>query len=186
MADKDPENNLLGRSRRQRLDAEALRDTMLALAGNLADCYGGPTYKGSPTSDYNYQDNQTVRSVYLPLFRNSLPEIFNVFDYPDPSMVTGHRNTSTVAPQALFMMNNGFVREQARATAQRLLAQGAKDRQAQITLIYRTVLGRVPTSGESAVALRHVGVDRNVAIDPLRFTDLIQALFASPDFRYVN
>ena len=57
--------------------------------------------------------------MYLPVFRNALPELFEVFDFADPSIVVGRRNVSTVAPQALFLMNNPFVLEQAQAAAKR-------------------------------------------------------------------
>ena len=70
---------------------------------------------------------EPCRSVYVPVFRNSLPEMFEVFDFADPSMVTGRRNVSTVAPQALFLMNHPFVMEQARLAAARLL-EGAAGR----------------------------------------------------------
>lgn len=78
---------------------------------------GGRSFPGELAEDYGYQDIGTRRSVYVPVFRNALPEIFGVFDFADPSMVVGHRNASTVAPQALFLMNHPFIVEQVRAAA---------------------------------------------------------------------
>src|SRR5262249_51051627 len=97
----DPENRLLARQNRRRLGAECLRDTMLAVSGRLTLDRGGPTYPAKLAADYHYQHTDTRRSVYAPVFRNALPELFAVFDFADPSMVTGQRNVSTVAPQAL-------------------------------------------------------------------------------------
>ena len=83
-----------------------------------------------------------------------------------------------MAPQALFLLNNGFVREQAEAAAKRLPA--GEDR-ARIVRTYRLVLGRVPSEGETAAALKHVAGAGESA-----WATLFQALFASPDFRYVR
>ncbi len=92
--------------------------------------------------------------MYLPVFRNALPEMFEVFDFADPSMVTGKRNASTVAPQALFLMNHPFVLEQAKHAAARLLAESHADDAARVTRAYRLALGRAPTDGEREVAKR--------------------------------
>ena len=100
----DPENRLLGTANRRRLDAECLRDTMLQIGGRLKlDPPGGPTYPLSMSSDYGYKGSSELRSVYVPVFRNALAEIFEAFDFADPSVATGRRNVSTVAPQALFI-----------------------------------------------------------------------------------
>ena len=120
----DPENRLLWRANRQRLDAECIRDAMLAVGGELATRDGRPDVSGRARSRTTViVANDRRRSVYLPVFRNALPEIFEVFDFADPSMVTGRRNVSTVAPQALFLMNHPFVIEQSRAAARRLLGR---------------------------------------------------------------
>ncbi len=100
--------------------------------------------------------NDRRRSVYLPVFRNALPEIFEVFDFADPSMVTGRRNVSTVAPQALLLMNHPFVIEQSRASARRLLADPDLDDAARLTRLYRLALGRPPTERERTIGLAFV------------------------------
>ena len=103
------------------------------------------------TADYGYVSKETRRSVYLPVFRNALPEIFEAFDFADASVVVGVRNTSTVAPQALFLMNHPFVREQAAAAARRLLEEtktGARADEAGIARAYQATLGRTPTPEE--------------------------------------
>jgi len=153
----DPENRLFGRANRRRLEAEEIRDTMLSVSGRLDLTRGGRTFVATLAADYGYKADSNRRSVYLPVFRNALPEALEVFDFADPSMVTGRRNTSTVAPQALFLMNHPFVLEQSRHSAARLLAGKLPDDGARITRAYRLALGRGPTDGERSVALRFVG-----------------------------
>jgi len=178
----DPENRLLRGANRRRLDAECLRDTLLSVSGQLKlDPPVGPTYPASLSSDYGFKGSSLQRSVYVPVFRNALAEIFEVFDFADASVTTGRRNASTVAPQALFLMNNPFILEQARHAAKRLLAERLPDDRARLARAWRLALGRLPTDGEAAVALRHVG-----ASSPEQgWTSVFHALFASADFRYV-
>jgi hypothetical protein len=173
--EKDPENRLLSRANRRRLDAECLRDTLLAVGGQLRlDFAGGPSFPASLTADYAYRHSGTQRSVYLPVFRNALPEIFEIFDFADPSVSTGRRQASTVAPQALYLMNNAFVLDQAKAAAGRLVSEPHADDRARIVRAYRLALGRPPSEAEVAVATGHP------------WTSLFHALYASIEFRYVN
>ena len=181
--DVDPENRLLWRANRRRLDAECIRDTMLLVSGQLRSERSGPSFKPALSADYGFADTESRRSVYVPAFRNSLPEIFEAFDFADPSTVVGVRNVSTVAPQALFLMNHPFVREQARAAAERLLRDKMVDDNARLQMTYRHTLGRLPNPGEEAVARKQFITGGN----PLdTWTDIFHALFASLDFRYVN
>jgi hypothetical protein len=179
----DPENRLFGRANRRRLEAEAIRDSILFVSGQLTAPRGGQTYPADLSADYGYKANDNRRSVYLPVFRNSLPELFEVFDFADPSMVTGKRTTSTVAPQALFMLNNPFPIEQAKHAAARLLAEGPSNDNARIAYVYRLALGREPTNREREIAARFVQRSPNASEG---WAALCQALFASADFRYVN
>jgi hypothetical protein len=178
----DPENLLFGRVNRRRLDAECLRDTMLFVSGQLSLESGGPTFPASLTADYGYKASSNRRSVYLPMFRNALPEILEVFDAADLSVVTGRRNVSTAAPQALFLLNHPSLEEQARHAATKLLGEGWDDDDARITHAYRLTLGRAPSAGERQVATKFLH-----GRDPKQsWTALFHALFASADFRYVN
>jgi hypothetical protein len=178
----DPENRLFGRANRRRLEAECIRDTVLAVSGQLDLTRGGPTFPANLASDYGYKTNSNRRSIYLPQFRNALPEMLEVFDAADPSTVTGKRNSGTVAPQALFMMNHPFVLEQSKLAATRLLAEKHTDNDARLTRAYRLALGREPTAGEREVAERFLkGKNEKDA-----WTALFHALFASAEFRYVN
>ncbi len=180
----DPENRLLGRANRRRLDAESIRDTMLAVGGTLSEPHGGASFPETLAADYGFKHTASCRSVYLPVFRNALPEMFEVFDFADPSMVVGRRTTSTVAPQALFLMNNPFVVTTAKQAAARLLADTQSSDDARVAQAYRLCLGRLPTTGERSVVAKFLTshtADRTAA-----WAGLFQALFASADFRYVE
>ncbi len=179
----DPENRLFGRANRKRLDAECLRDTIIAVSGTLSIERGGPTYPASLASDYNFREHDLRRSVYLPVFRNSLPDLFEVFDFAQPSVVVGARDTSTVAPQALYFMNNVFVLEQSKAAAQRLLKDEPSSIEAKLNRAYRLTLGRLPTEGERAVASKYIAARKD---SEAAWAALMQALFASAEFRHLN
>jgi len=182
----DVENRMLWRTNRRRLEAEAIRDTMLCVAGRLSSNMHGQTYPESLKVDYDFQYAGPRRSVYAPVFRNSLPQLFEVFDFANPSIVVGRRSTSTVAPQALFMLNNPQVIELSRQSAALLWNElpMASDRQ-RVERAYRLSLGRLPTSSELRLALEFVaGADESSRIDV--WGEFYQALFASLDFRYVD
>jgi cytochrome c553 len=176
----DPENRLLWRANRRRLDAECLRDAMLQTSGRLDVKRGGPGFPATLAADYGFRAGDERRSVYLPVFRNALPEMFEVFDFADPSLVVGHRNASTVAPQALFLLNNLFAITQARHAARRLLEVGLDDT-GRVERAYRLTLGRPPSAAERRVAMGFIAGrgEADLAI-------LFQALYASADFRYID
>ena len=133
----DPENRLLWRMNRRRLEVEELRDSILAVSGQIDTTMGGPTLaedwkKGAQIiskeedlyapgiPDLNRYDT-TRRTVYLPLIRNRLHEMLRMFDYGDATTVNSKREETTVPTQALFLMNNQFIREQAKHFAEALL-----------------------------------------------------------------
>lgn len=104
-------------------------------------------------------------------------------------MVFGRRNTSTVAPQALFLMNNPLVEAQSRLAAVRLLKEVPADDVRRIELAFRRLLGRFPSAAERATALQYVqstGTVADLNQQSLRWGQLVQALMGSVDFRYVN
>ena len=98
----DPENNLFTRQNRKRLEAEAIGDAMLLAGGQISfsDC-----------------SLEKKRFIFQKLNRNKLSELFEVFDYPNPGLVSGKRNTSSVPTQALYMMNSEFVIKQAQSVS---------------------------------------------------------------------
>jgi hypothetical protein len=180
----DPENRLLWRMNRRRLEAENVRDAILSASGRLDLTTGGSTVPTGLSSDYDVRYTGLRRSVYVPVLRNSLPELFEVFDFADPSMVVGARHTSTVAPQALFLLNHPFVMEEARHTAERLLREAGANATDQIQLLYRLTLGRPPTEAELQLATHFLAYAETEPTEAL--AQLAQALFASLDFRHVR
>ena len=92
------------------------------------------------------------RSVYLPIVRGAVPEMLQVFDFPDPSIIFGQREVTTVPTQSLYMMNSPFVIEQSKIFAQRILDEGDLSAQERVKLAYQWALSRLPTSDEAAAA----------------------------------
>jgi hypothetical protein len=187
----DPENKLLWRANRRRLEAEVLRDTMLVVSGRLDRRMGGSAVatlgefainnggKGGITTDGN-----TRRSVYLPVLRGYLPPLFEVFDFADPDVSTGKRNATTVASQALYLMNSPFVMDQAREAARRLLAEAGEDGD-RLALLYRRALGRVPAPAEREAVLRFLGGQADGA-GLEAWAAVCQAVFGCTEFRFVE
>jgi cytochrome c553 len=196
----DPDNRLLSRMNRKRLDAECIRDAMLAAAGTLEDKFGGPNMvsgKADANSaatqnlEYNFVYADTRRSLYTPAFRNVRHPLFEVFDFADVNQPIPQRTTSTVATQALFMTNSSFVIEQARAAAVKLLQdQTATTDTARIDRAYMVSLARAPTEKERATSLDFIegSVSGNSTADDRRdiWARLIQAIWSTPEFRFLK
>ncbi len=185
---EDPENRLLAHMNRRRLDAESLRDTMLSVGGTLKLEMGGATFPANLKTDVGFQFQEPRRSVYVPVFRSSLPELFEVFDFANPSLVTGRRDISTVAPQALFMMNHPFVRTQARLTAERLLSDPLLNESHRINHAYLQILGRPATETEVLLGkdcLKAV-TDTSEEGRIEAWTQMVQSMFLTIEFRYIH
>jgi hypothetical protein len=197
----DPSNRYLWRMERRRLDAEEIRDAMLAASGevDLERPEGSPVMQlsnaqlrgGKGMGEVRKPTN--VRSVYLPIVRGQVPEMMQVFDAADPSLITGKRDVTTVPTQALFMMNSNFAMKQADALAKRILAEKGTGPAAHIDRAYRLALGRLPTDREKADVTRYLGEYRKALEDTgnkgnsqlAAWTSFCQTLFASGEFRYV-
>jgi cytochrome c553 len=186
----DPENRLLHSQRRRRLDANALRDTLLLISGKLDRTYLGPNIekaiaaKDSNNTDvlnleYGYQFVDTRRSLYTPAFRNKRHELFDAFDFNDVNQSLVKRNVSTVSPQALYMMNNEFVINAAKDTAATFAGKPVSE---SISKLYEQALGRQPTKDEVQLCRDFLSTEPSVEDWAL----MIQSVFASPDFRYVE
>jgi len=117
----DPENTLLWRMNRRRLEFEPLRDAMLAVAGTLDRRMGGPG------QDVTKAPFPPVRSVYAFIERQNLPGVFRTFDLASPDASTPQRHATTVPQQSLFLMNSPFVQAQARALAARVTTGTPRD-----------------------------------------------------------
>lgn len=185
---EDPENRLLAHMNRRRLDAESLRDTMLSVGGTLEFEMGGPTFPANLKKDVGFQFHAPRRSVYVPVFRSSLPELFEVFDFANPSMVTGRRDVSIVAPQALFMMNHPFVRTQAGLTAERLLSESQLTTVNRIDHAYLLILGRNATEAEISLSQQFLKsvTDTTEKGEVDAWTQMVQAIISTIEFRYIR
>jgi hypothetical protein len=196
---KDPDNRLLWRQSKRRLDAESLRDAMLAASGEL-DPSPRP---GSLVAELDVQsaamvpfnqkipddlDGSTHRSIYLPVMRDQLPDVLRQFDFAEPSLVTGKRDSTNVPPQALYLMNSDFVRARAAALAKRVMEV---PEEARIGEAYRRCLHRAPDEEESRLVKAFLHAPLPDGTDPSkeeekRWQDLCQTLLASADFRMID
>ena len=190
----DPENRLLWRMNRRRLDAESIRDAMLVASGELDRTVGGPGIvdpkvqnKGSDApTEYGYTFDDTRRSLYTPAFRNRRLELFEVFDGADPNAPTGARNTSTVAPQSLFLLNGPFVMDRARAAAARLPENPAVPDAATVDRVFLVTLGRSPRPAERERVLAELTAADGAVPRREAWERIFQALFGCIDFRYLE
>jgi len=171
----DPENKLLGRQNRRRLDFEALRDSLLVGAGKLDRTVGGRPV------DLFKAPFTTRRSVYGLLDRTNLPGTFRVFDVANPDQHSPQRFLTTVPQQALFLMNSPFVREQATALAARPEMASAGNPDAKVAALYRLALGRAPTPAELALGREFVA---DAAAG--RWEQYAQVLLLSNEFAFVD
>ena len=190
----DPENRLLWRQNRRRLTAEAIRDAMLLTSDSLDRTMLGRTLRNPKQDGPNanigemtYVFDDSRRSVYTPILRNRLLELFEAFDFADPNLSIGRRNITTVPTQALYLMNSPFVMDESHDAARELLAQPDLTDKQRVESAYRTTLGRQPTTRERDIALRIVTPSaENTVPSPIAWERLFQALFASVDFRYIE
>ena len=196
----DPDNRLLWKYRIQRLEPEQIRDSILAVSGRLDAKMSGKTvplrnrqFVFNHTSVDHTRYDSLRRAVYLPVIRNNLYTMFEQFDFPDPTMPTGNRSETVVAPQALLLMNSDLVIDSADALAQSILETSASDL-SRIEMAYQRVLGRSPNAHESRRALDFVeqvmadaAIKNGVADENCRSRGWLlfcQSLFASNEFMY--
>jgi hypothetical protein len=152
----DPDNRLLWRANVRRLEAEAIRDSLLAAGGILDRTTGGPALTHVKNRDYLFdhtsKDKTTYasdrRSIYLPVIRNNLYDVFQLFDAPDAAVPNGDRATTTVPTQALFFLNSPLATRAADALAGRLLAKANLDDAGRVGLLFALTYGRPPTEQE--------------------------------------
>jgi len=165
--EQDPDNRLLWRMPKRRLEAEAIRDAMLAVSGDLdlsrpAGSLVGRVIGDRPVFliglDRNIPrdlDGSTHRSVYLPVLRDRLPDVLDLFDFAEPSLVTGARETTNVPVQALYLMNSPFVRERSVSLAARLQKKNTS-RDRIIREAFLRCFSREPDEAELEIARRHL------------------------------
>jgi len=143
VAKRDPDNLLLSHFNRHRLDWEATRDSLLVAAGRLDTTTGGRPVEVMES---------TRRTVYGFIDRQNLPGLFRAFDFASPDTTSAQRFTTTVPQQALFLMNNPFVVQQAQALLRRPEIAGESDRAKRVIQLYRVLYNRAPTADELTLA----------------------------------
>ena len=195
---KDPDNRLLWRANPRRLEAEVIRDSMLAVSG-LLDRSRRP---GSLTAELSNHavsligfdktlpadlDGSRHRSIYLPVLRESLPDALALFDAAEPSLVVGDRDVTNVPMQALYLLNGPFVQTQAAALAERLLKQSA-DPKLQIRRAFQLCFNRLPDRAEQQLAqsfFQQIKTQQPPLSPAQQLAAYCQALLASAEFRIV-
>ncbi len=183
---KDPENVLLWRMNRRRLDVEAWRDAMLAVSGQLDLKLGGP-----PTS--LDAPNNHRRTLYAAISRHDLAPLLRLFDFPDPNITSAGRVETTVPLQQLFVLNSEFMATSARAVSlrigQRDNSGAGVDHEATILRAYQRLFGRVPTPRERKLGLEYLS-QSDGALSPRsdmsRSERYAQALLATNEFIFVD
>ncbi|HUE73019.1 MAG TPA: PSD1 and planctomycete cytochrome C domain-containing protein [Pirellulaceae bacterium] len=182
----DPENTYLWRWQPRRLEAEIVRDNMLFVSGTLDETMFGPG---------TLDEAHKRRSIYFMVKRSKLVPMMQLFDQPEPLVSVGDRPSTTIAPQALFFINNAQVREYAHHFAKKLLPSYEKSPQEAVKTGYLTSIGRVPDEPELADAVafllsqaesyaaggKDAGASRELAL-----ADFCQVLFGLNEFVYVE
>lgn len=165
---RDFDNRWLWRAHRKRLDAEGVRDAILSGSGNIDLTLGGPSFQpaiqpaaleGLSKKGAAWQtsppEQQNRRSLYIYSQRSLAVPMMSTFDQADTTLPCGKRESTTVAPQALALLNNEFVHKQADVLAQRVMTESDQPKQ-RIRSIFRSVLGRLPTQEETQLSLAHL------------------------------
>jgi cytochrome c553 len=197
--DRDPENERLWRWSPRRLEAEVIRDALLAVSGELELEPPLGTYLqivGEGGVGQNVFEpvirsiEPRTRSVYLPRVRDALPHVLALFDAPDASLVMGARETTLSPLQALFLMNNAFVQERAIALASHVTGRTHQER---IENLYHRLFGRPPTATERSMGIAFLAAQSNEsnrggrgggAMSPLAV--YCQALLATMEFQMID
>jgi hypothetical protein len=205
----DPENKLYWRMNRQRLDAEAMRDSLLAISGELTRDSGGPalvmenpencgslSLKGINPPNYTHRkprpSQEFERTIYLPVFRSGTagPDRLRAFfDFVDPAMTAGQRNQTVVPTQTLFLLSNDLLRKRAHVLADKLIAD-EKSPDARLEALWLRVFNRPITPAERDDALAFLGgveplittVKGRPALDSLQWRELCHSLLAANEF----
>jgi hypothetical protein len=196
-ADADPQNLLLHRMRLRRLVGEAIRDSMLAVSGRLDRQMYGPSVpvyltpfmdgRGRPAS--GPLDGDGRRSIYLAVRRNFLSPLMLAFDTPIPFSTVGRRTVSNVPAQALILLNDPLVHQQAETWARRVLAQSGSSRE-RITGMYLSAFSRPPTESELTACLgfleRQTQLNQGRPDGLAAWKDLAHTLFNVKEFIFLN
>jgi hypothetical protein len=188
--DKDPDNRLLSHANKRRLDAEVIRDSMLAVSGLLDTSRRSGSLAaeldGQSVSliDFNNKlpkdlDGSHQRSIYLPVIRDHLPDVLEQFDVANPNLVTGDRDVTNVPLQGLYLLNGPFVQEMAAALSKRI--EKAPNR---VQRAFELCFNRSPDAHEVALAEKFL---QTAHTDESKlFTAFCQSLLCSAEFRFAD
>ena len=168
----DPDNELLWRGPRRRLDVEELRDATLAVAGVLEFGGGGPPVELAEGENYK-------RTVYGYVSRRRLDNVLALFDFPNPNSHAERRIPTNTPLQGLYFLNSGFLMRQADALAARVASEAARPED-QVARAYRLLFGRAPTEDERAANLEFLASTKE------GWPQLAQVLLSSNEFLYVD
>jgi hypothetical protein len=204
----DPDDRLLWRMNRQRLDAEAIRDSILAVSGELRESHGGPALvlevventgdlvqKGVNPPNYNHRkprpSQEFERTVYLPVMRTGFTNddrVRTYFDFVNPAQIAGQRNQTVVPTQSLFLMNNDLFRKRAKSLVDQLLT-GSATHDERLNHLWIRVLGRPITAverQESSSFLEEakslIASEKKVSVESLAWIELCHSLLSSNHF----
>ena len=195
--ENDPENTLLWRMPKRRLEAEAIRDAMLSVSGELDLTRPGGSLVATVIGDRPISliglnsklpkdlDGATYRSAYLPVIRDRLPNVLELFDFAEPSLVTGQRETTNVPVQALYLMNSTFVQDRAKALAARLTDAAHSDH-AVVERAFALCFSRKPDPVETRRSIRFLQSNESEADDGVKMLSFCQALLSTAEFRNLD
>lgn len=198
----DPDNKLLSRFNPRRLEAEEIRDSLLFVSGALNQEQGGKTialrnrefvFNHTSKDRTSYQNPR--RTIYLPVIRNNVYDMMDLFDYPDPAVPSSDRATTTIAPQALLMLNSEMVFECSKRLAGELSSKGPQDDSSRMERAFLQTICRMPSDAEAKSlssflqqlrgALDSVKADGKER-DAQAWTLLCQTLLCSNEFAYIH
>jgi len=171
----DPENALLWRMNRRRLDFEATRDALAAVSGRLDPTIGGPSVEDL------FAAGPSRRTLYGKIDRLRLPGVYRAFDYPDPATSNPKRDRTTVAPQALFLMNHPFAIACAENVLKRPEVAGQADLSRKVDRVYHLLYGRGPNPAEIQLAQEYLA-----GASPEDWVRYVQGLLMSNEFVFVD
>jgi hypothetical protein len=195
----DPDNRLYWRAHRRRLEPEVLRDAMLSVAGelDLNPMDSSVWYLGDQATAVGANKNRrrtdfSVRSLYLPMIRNDLPELFEAFDFADPHAATGARPRTMAPAQGLFMLNDEMVLELSEKTVRRV-CDGISSTEGRLNALFETVFNCLPRESEKSEFLRFIETtERRLEAegepDPNHrvFSLVCQTMFSMSRFQFIE
>ncbi len=175
-AQLDPENRLLWKMNRRRLGFEATRDSLVAVSAGLDFQMGGPAVELLKPGFV------PRRTLYGFINRMDVDPLLTTFDFPNPAATSGQRETTTVAPQSLYLMNNAFVEEAARRLVQRAEVAGAAATEERLQRLYALLFARPASSQEMELAQEFLGE----AVNLEKWTRYAQALLMGNEFVFLD